>query len=237
MSEPATEVQPAAESVLQTAPPSTAPTVAATEAAPNAPAAAIGVTGPPVEAVDKPAVPEYPPLPSYALSYAPLLWLHQEEMYWPGDPFEHLTHTTPQKQDGTKIVAPDEILGKIDMLRLPEVDQADTFMCLAVSASPINESNLADATLGTDVQTEDPRINAKIEDLMSTKGKPNPHTRRSSSASWIVSVDKSKIVEPGVVDIFHFCEFLVGSHQTRETSKGSHLPQTSTLTIWVTPSH
>lgn len=41
---------------------------------------------------------------------------------------------------------------------------------------------------------------------MSTHGKPDPVTRRSDSPCWIILADKSKIVEPGVVDIFYFCK-------------------------------
>lgn len=43
---------------------------------------------------------------------------------------------------------------------------------------------------------------------MSVKGKPDPLTRRSSAPVWIIVVDKSEIVEPGVIDVFYFCETL-----------------------------
>ncbi|KAG8850239.1 Vacuolar protein sorting-associated protein 62 [Tulasnella sp. 330] len=127
--------------------------------------------------------PEYPPLPAYALTYAPLLWLHGEEHYWPGDPLLHLGRCMPQGKDGKWIPVPEELIGKTELLELPNVDKPDVYLCLA---------------------EDNPRINAKVEDLMSTKGRPDPKTRLSSSAVWIIAVDKSKIVEPGIIDIFYF---------------------------------
>ncbi|KAE8150489.1 hypothetical protein BDV25DRAFT_154325 [Aspergillus avenaceus] len=35
-------------------------------------------------------------IPSYVLEYAPLVWLHSEETYWPSDIREQLVHTTPK---------------------------------------------------------------------------------------------------------------------------------------------
>lgn len=49
-------------------------------------------------------------------------------------------------------------------------------------------------------------MNARIEKLTATHGKPDPVTRRSDSAVWLILVDKSTIVEPGVVDVFYFCK-------------------------------
>lgn len=143
--QPLTGVQAAAKSALHTVLSSAVPSMVGTEAvtaetAPSAPSATTATTDP----VHK--LTPNSPLPSYALSYAPILWLHNEEMYWPGDPFEHLTHTVPQKKDGTKIDVPDNILGKIDMLRLPEVDQDDTYLSLAVGDEPIDRCSRAHAT-------------------------------------------------------------------------------------------
>lgn len=89
--------------------------------------------GPMKNTSNKAPVPEYPPLPSYALKYAPILWLHGEEMYWPGDVLEHLGRCSPQNKDGSKIDVPDNLIGKTDMLKLPNVDHQDVFLCLAVS--------------------------------------------------------------------------------------------------------
>ncbi|KAG8990451.1 Vacuolar protein sorting-associated protein 62 [Tulasnella sp. JGI-2019a] len=129
------------------------------------------------------AKPSYPPLPAYALTYSPLLWLHSDEHYWPGDPLQHLGRCMPQTKDGKPIHVPDALIGKTELLELPEVDKADVFLVLA---------------------QDNPRINAKIEDLMSTKGKPDPKTRRSTSPVWIIAVDKSHLCGPGIMDIFYF---------------------------------
>ncbi|KAG9012665.1 Vacuolar protein sorting-associated protein 62 [Tulasnella sp. JGI-2019a] len=130
---------------------------------------------------------EHPPLPSYALIHSPLLWLNEEEQFWPGNPLEHAALCVPQDPNGNKVPIPDHLLSNGEfqarLLEDPTVDKDDVFLCLA---------------------HDDPRVNARIEDLMSTKGKPDPLTRRSSSPVWIIMVDKSAIVEPGVVDVFYF---------------------------------
>jgi len=80
------------------------------------------------------------------------------------------------------------------------------YLCLAVSLGYLCVQQVFPLELTSGDQEDNPRINAKIEDLMSTKGKPDPTTRRSSSAVWIIAVDKSNFVEPGIMDIFYFCE-------------------------------
>lgn len=50
---------------------------------------------------------------------------------------------------------------------------------------------------------------------MSTLGKPHEKTRRSTAPVWIIQVDKANICEPGVVDIFYFCESLHSSWKTQ----------------------
>lgn len=97
---------------------------------PAAPAQAQPVAAPAAE-TKAPAV-GYPQLPAYALQYAPILWLHSEEKYWPGDPLEHLLHTAPQNKDGTKVEIPHDIFGKFQCLKLPGVNHPDVYLCLDV---------------------------------------------------------------------------------------------------------
>lgn len=123
------EIEAAAESIHSTVPAATAPTLATTDAVPNAPGASIAIANPPT----KPSAPEYPPLPAYALTYAPLLWLHEDEHYWPGDPLQHLGRCMPQNKDGTSVVVPDGLIGRTELLELPNVDKQDVYLCLAVS--------------------------------------------------------------------------------------------------------
>ena len=40
-------------------------------------------------------------IPQYVLDYAPLVFLHPEEPYWPSDPAEHLSNITPRFKDST----------------------------------------------------------------------------------------------------------------------------------------
>ncbi|KAG8889140.1 Vacuolar protein sorting-associated protein 62 [Tulasnella sp. 332] len=127
----------------------------------------------------------HPPLPAYALKYAPLLWLNEKEKYWPGNPLEHAALCIPQDPNGNKVDVPEALVGEFhaSLLETPNVDKKDVFLCL---------------------EHNDPKVNAEIESLTSIKGKPDPLTRRSSAPVWIILVDKSEIVEPGVVDIFYF---------------------------------
>lgn len=78
-------------------------------------------------------VPTYEPLPAYALQYAPLMWLHNEEQYWPGNPLEHLENCIPQHKTGTVIDVPKDIFGKWPSLKLPSVNDPDVYLCLNVS--------------------------------------------------------------------------------------------------------
>jgi len=111
-----------------------------------------------------------------------MLWLNEEEKYWPGDPLEHLRNTIPQNKDGSKVDVPPEIFGKWECLNLPNVNHPDVFLCL----------------------NEDPRVNARIEKLMATHGKPDPITKKSDSTCWIIAVDKTKEVGEGTLDVFYF---------------------------------
>lgn len=77
--------------------------------------------------------PTYEPLPAYALQYAPLMWLSNEEQYWPGNPLEHLENCIPQHKNGALIEVPKDIFGKWDSLKIPAVNDPDVFLCLNVS--------------------------------------------------------------------------------------------------------
>ena len=76
---------------------------------------------------------EYPPLEPYALQFAPMMWLHEKEQYWPGDPLEHLENCIPQNKDGKPVPVPEEVMGRCDSLKLPGVNHPDVFLCLNVS--------------------------------------------------------------------------------------------------------
>jgi hypothetical protein len=74
-----------------------------------------------------------PTLPDYALKYAPLLYLHPKEQYYPGNPIEHLANTTPYTKNNVKIEIPEELQGKAAMLSLPQVNQDEVYLVLNVS--------------------------------------------------------------------------------------------------------
>lgn len=79
--------------------------------------------------------PTYDPLPAYALHYAPLMWLHSEEQYWPGNPLEHLENCIPQHKSGALIDVPKDVFGKCSSLKLSAVNDPDVYLCLNVSPS------------------------------------------------------------------------------------------------------
>lgn len=125
------EIEAARENIQSNVPTNPAPSQPPAEA--NASDASIAITNP----LTQPSAPEYPPLPAYALTYAPLLWLHQDEHYWPGDPLQHLGRCMPQNKDGSSIAVPDGLIGKTELLELPSVDKPDVYLCLAVSTSHV----------------------------------------------------------------------------------------------------
>lgn len=73
-------------------------------------------------------------LPDFALKYAPLVYLHATDKYLPGNPVEHLSHTTPKVLLGDEVSVAEEHKGKVSMLSLPEVNKPDVFLTLNVSS-------------------------------------------------------------------------------------------------------
>ena len=55
-------------------------------------------------------------IPQYVLDYAPLVFLHPEEPYWPSDPAEHLSNTTPWFKDSALRSSEDLTLSNLSKL-------------------------------------------------------------------------------------------------------------------------
>ena len=83
-----------------------------------------------------------PTLASYALQYAPIMWLNSAERYWPGNIPEHLKHCTPLTRDGTKLDVPTQLVGTIGELNLPGVNQTETFLTLNVRSAFGDEESI-----------------------------------------------------------------------------------------------
>lgn len=73
-------------------------------------------------------------LPDFALIYAPLVFLHSTDKFLPGNPIEHLLHTTPKVLLGDEVLVATNHKGMVSMLRLPEVNKPNVFLTLNVSA-------------------------------------------------------------------------------------------------------
>jgi len=120
-------------------------------------------------------------LPSYALKYAPFVYLDKGEEFWPGNPIRHLEHCTPQTNEGVKIDVNEHGIEMLNNSRIR--DDWNTYMVLDV----------------------DPRQTPaqKIDSLTSRDGIPDG-SRRSSSTAYIITVDKSPELGAGFVDVFYF---------------------------------
>jgi hypothetical protein len=75
-------------------------------------------------------------LPTYALQYAPIVYLHNDELFLPSHPVEHLANTRPRTYGGTDIDVPADVKAKVKMLGLPNVNKGDTFLTLNVRMRP-----------------------------------------------------------------------------------------------------
>ncbi|QRW12002.1 vacuolar protein sorting-associated protein 62 [Ceratobasidium sp. AG-Ba] len=121
-------------------------------------------------------------LPSYALTYAPIVHLHSQENFWPSDPSVHLNHVTAKLQNFS--------------------DDTSAPFPLTVSNLNYPGSNENVYLTGNDNVEDEP------EWLRSTYGKPN-HQGESAAPSAIIAVDKlhsiyqSELIGPGYVDIFY----------------------------------
>lgn len=125
-------------------------------------------------------------LPDFALKYAPLVYLHSEDKFFPGIPSEHIKHVLPRKfMTGEEIPVPAEHKDKLSMLTLPEVNKPDVFL-----------------TLDKDIRTD-----AHIDELCSPHCKPDKNGK-SLSPVWIIVRDKTGVCpgEGKIEDVFYFCE-------------------------------
>ncbi|KDQ07293.1 hypothetical protein BOTBODRAFT_38910 [Botryobasidium botryosum FD-172 SS1] len=121
-------------------------------------------------------------VPIYAIVYAPLLHCYDKERYWPGSVLVHLEHCHPETYDGDLIDIPRDVVGKPAMLTLPQVNKDDVFLKLDV----------------------EPKEEPDIDYLTSRVGIPNLSTGKSVAPAWMLVIDKTKELGPGIVDVFYF---------------------------------
>lgn len=150
---------------------------------------AIGTPAPPPSTTPLAKTESIDSLPSYAIRYAPYVYLDKDEQFFPGLPEEHVKSLVPRKFDGHEIPGvPDELKGRLGMLALDAVNKPDTFLTM--------DKNLRDNDL--------------IDELTSVDCKPD-ETGKSKSPVWIIVREKNGVVEDkgDVVDVFYFCECVV----------------------------
>lgn len=125
-------------------------------------------------------------LPQYVLKHAPLVWLDKEEEFWPGNVMVHLQNVHAENSKGDKVEIPAEAKAKggASWLAHPSINKGDVFLAY----------------------NTDPRVHTakKITTLTSPDCKPHGDSRKSNSVSFIVTVDKSKELGAGFVDVFYF---------------------------------
>jgi hypothetical protein len=125
-------------------------------------------------------------LPDYALHYAPYVYLHKDEKYWPANVATHVECSLYEDCSDAENPAPIDLshLGKLNlaaMLTDQSINRDGVFLC----------------------HTTDPRKEKLIQSLLSDHGKPGSD-HRSNSPCWIVWMDKSSILGEQTVDVFYF---------------------------------
>jgi hypothetical protein len=139
---------------------------------------------PPPAAVAEASAEHHDILPDFALKYAPLVYLHSEDQYFPGIPSEHISKMIPRNFTGTPIAIPEAHNGKISMLTLDMVNKPDVFLTLE----------------------KDVRSDPQCPELLSSHCKPDEQGK-SLSPVWIIVRDKTGVCdgEGPIVDVFYFC--------------------------------
>ncbi|KAA1068367.1 Vacuolar protein sorting-associated protein 62 [Puccinia graminis f. sp. tritici] len=124
-------------------------------------------------------------LPQYALDFAPLVYLHSQEVFWPSDLNRHLDNVQPQINFTTvesylrETQTTQDFLGSSNLQRIPPSQQEITYLS---SKNPIFDLDYASWLRGA--------------------GPPDKRGR-SSACAIIIAVDKTQQVGPGWVDVFY----------------------------------
>ena len=74
-------------------------------------------------------------VPDYALKYAPIVWLHKGDEFFPSHVEEHLQHVNPRTFAGADVDVPTDIKNKVKVLAHPDVNKGDVFLTLDVRTS------------------------------------------------------------------------------------------------------
>lgn len=115
-------------------------------------------------------------LPSYALTYAPIVHLSSRERFWPSDPAVHLQHVTAKK-----------------------VNFSDD----AAAPRPLTLSNLNYPGSNNNTWlTSNDDVSKEPEWLLSNYGKPD-NNGKSAALPAIIAIDKTDLIGPGYVDIYY----------------------------------
>jgi len=123
-----------------------------------------------------PLGPRIPDIPEYALTYAPIVYLSEDEQYWPSRMDVHLEHVFPW----------------------------ENYTPLSGVPNPLTLENL-NFTLSTSLYLSAENIAQQPypDWYRSEYGKPDSNGFSQSNVT-LVAVNKTESIEPGVVDIFYF---------------------------------
>ncbi|CAH7684621.1 hypothetical protein PPACK8108_LOCUS18922, partial [Phakopsora pachyrhizi] len=123
-------------------------------------------------------------LPSYAIDYAPLVYLHSEEIFWPSLYKTHLDHVQP------------EVNFKI----------SPSFPASGLSTQIfLRSSNLINNVLDNDLiylTSKDSIFEAPMAQWIYGEGKPD-ESGKSAAPAIIIAMDKTQQVGSGWVDVFY----------------------------------
>lgn len=118
-------------------------------------------------------------LPEYAIKHCPLLHLDVAELYWPTRMQDFVRNCRLHGVTEVPLDFPEGVEGTIASLADPRSNEA-TYL----------------------TSTEDPKMSPRHSIFTTEDGKPDA-TGRSHAPCWMIVVDKSSIIGPGVVDIFY----------------------------------
>ncbi|EFP80510.2 uncharacterized protein PGTG_06466 [Puccinia graminis f. sp. tritici CRL 75-36-700-3] len=124
-------------------------------------------------------------LPQFALDFAPLVYLHSDEVFWPSDLNQHFDNVQPQINFTTlesylvSAQTTQDFLGSNNLQSIEPTQQEITYLS---SKQPIFDLDKASWLRGVG---------------------PPDQSGRSAAASIIIAVDKTQQVGPGWVDVFY----------------------------------
>ncbi|KAI9600951.1 hypothetical protein H4Q26_000745 [Puccinia striiformis f. sp. tritici PST-130] len=121
-------------------------------------------------------------LPQYALDFAPLVYLHSDEVFWPSDVNTHFDNVQPQINFSSIQSAPQTTQDFLRSSNIQKIDSSQQELIYLSAKEPIFDLDSAPWLRGVG---------------------PPDKSGKSAAAAIIIAVDKTQQVGPGWVDVFY----------------------------------